>query len=148
MVNDLLYASKQIYYCGKVKDNSHNPEFLFSTINKLLQVNTDHLYPSSTDDSALANTFAEKISKISTSIQGAKSNLGATSLSPVTCTAHLSSFSQVDYGVIHKLLTGLTKKSCSLDLLPACVLKECSDTLLPIFTMIIVRFHMELCRIP
>ena len=100
------------------------------------------LYPSSTDDSALANTFAdfvaEKIYKMGNSIQGTKSSLGAKSLSPVTCTAHLSPFSQVDYGVIHKLLTWLTKKSCSLDLLPACVLKECSDNLLPIFTMIII----------
>ena len=43
MVNDLLYASKQTYYCGNAKDNSHNPKFLFSTIKKLLQVNTDHL---------------------------------------------------------------------------------------------------------
>ena len=82
-VNDLLYASKQAYYCEKIKDNSYNPKFLFSTINKLLQMNTDRLYPISTDDSALANTFAdffaEKISKIRTSIQGVKSNLGVTS---------------------------------------------------------------------
>ena len=133
VVNDLLYASKQAYYCGKIKDNLHNPKFLFPTINKLLQMNTERLYPSSTDDSALANTFAdcfsEKISKIRTSIQGAKSNLGVTSLSPVTCTARLSSFCRVDCSVVHKLLTGLTKKSCSLDPLPACVLKECSDVI-------------------
>ena len=32
-------------------------------------MNTDGLYPSSPDDGALANTFAEKISKIRTSIQ-------------------------------------------------------------------------------
>ena len=59
VVNDLLYASKQAYVCEKIKDNSYNPKFLFSTINKLLQMNTDRLYPSSTDDSALANTFAD-----------------------------------------------------------------------------------------
>jgi len=141
VVNDLLYASKQAYYYRKIKDNLHNPKFLFSTINKLLQMNTDRLYPSSTDNSALANTFAdffdEKISKIRISIQVAKSNLDVTSLSPVTCTARLSSFRQLDCSVVHKLLTGLTKKSCSLDPLHACVLKECSDTLLPIFTSII-----------
>ena len=28
VVNDLLYASKQAYYCGKIKDNLHNPKFL------------------------------------------------------------------------------------------------------------------------
>ena len=49
VVNDLLYASKQAYYCGKIKDNLHNPKFLFPTINKLLQMNTDR--------------FAEKILK-------------------------------------------------------------------------------------
>jgi len=74
-------------------------------------MNTDRLYPSSTDDSALANTFAdffaEKISKIRISIQGAKSNLTSPSL--VTCTVRLSSFCQVDCSVVHKLLTGLAK---------------------------------------
>ena len=141
MIFYFVYASKQADYCGKIKDSLHNLKFLFSTINKLLQMNSDRLYPSSTDDSALANTFADffavKISKIRTSIQGAKSNLGVTSLSPVTCTARLSSFCQVDCSVAHKLLTGLTKKFCSLDPLPAHVLKECGDTLLPIFTMIV-----------
>ena len=137
---------EQAYYCVKIRDNSHNPKPLltFSTINKLLQMNSDHLHPSSTDDSALANTFADffakKISKLRNSIQGTKSSLGALSLSPVTYTACLSSFSQVDYSVVHKLLTGLKKKhSCSLHRshLPTCVLMECSDTLLPTFTMVI-----------
>ena len=49
---------------------------LFSTINNLLQMNTDRLYPSCNDDSALVNSFAdflaEKILKICTSIMGAK----------------------------------------------------------------------------
>ena len=75
-------------------------------------MNTDRLYPSCNDNSALANTFAdffvEKISKIRTSILGAKSNLGVISLSPVRCTARFSSFRQVDCSVVHKLLTGLT----------------------------------------
>ena len=43
----------------------------------------------------------------------------------------------MDYSVVHKLFTGLTKKYCSLDLLPACVMKEYNDILLLIFTMII-----------
>ena len=90
-------------------------------------MNSDHLHPSSTDDSALANTFADffakKISKLHNSIQGTKSSLGATSLSPVTCTACLSSFSQVDYSVVHKLLTGLKKKKKTLALCidPSCL---------------------------
>ena len=77
-------------------------------------MNSDHLHPSSTDDSALANTFADffakKISKLRNSTQGTKSSLGATSLSPFTYTACLSSFSQVDYIVVHKMLTVLKKK--------------------------------------
>ena len=142
VLNDFLYASKQAYYCEKIKDNSYNAKSLFLTINKLLQINTDHLYLSSNNDSTLANTsadfFVEKILNICTSIySGCQSNLGVISLSPVTCTACFSSFCQVDCSVVHKLLTGLTKKSFSLDPLPACVLKECCDTLLPIFTRII-----------
>ena len=100
-------------------ENSYNAKSLFSAINKLLKMNTDRLYPSCNDDSALANTFAdffvEKISKVRTSILGAKSNLGVIPLSPVASTARFSSFHQVDCSVVHKLLTGLTKKSCSLD---------------------------------
>ena len=37
MVNNLLYASKQAYYCEKIKENSYNVKSLFSTINKLLE---------------------------------------------------------------------------------------------------------------
>ena len=153
MVKDLLYASKRTYYCGKVKNNLHNPKFLFSTINKLLQVNTDHLIPAA--PMTVPWQILLLISLLRSFLKYALP-FRVPSLIMVlhllllliTCTAHLSSFSQVDCIVVHKLLTRLTRKSCSLDLLPACVLKECSDTLLPIFTMIIVCFHMELCRIP
>ena len=141
VVNDLLYASKQAYYHAKIKDNSHNQKFLFSTINKLLQKNTDRLYPNSTDDGTLANAFAdffaEKISKIRTAILETKSNLSVNFLAPVPCSARFSSSNEVDCSAVHKLLSSLSKKSCSLDPVPACVLMECSDTLLPIFTKII-----------
>ena len=75
VVNDLLYASKQAYYCDKIKDNSNNAKSLFSTINKLLQMNTDRSYHSCNDDSALVNTFTdffsvEKISNIRTFCSG------------------------------------------------------------------------------
>jgi len=55
-------------------------------------MHTDRLYPSSTLANTFADFFDEKISKIRISMQGAKSNLDVTSLSPVTCTARLSSF--------------------------------------------------------
>ena len=86
VVKDLFFASKQTYCCENIKDNSYNQEFLFSIINKLLQLNNDLLYPSSTNNNAFANGFAdffaETISKIRSSILVAKSNLGVISLSP------------------------------------------------------------------
>ena len=108
VVNDLLHASKQAYYCEKIEENSNNAKPLFSTINKLLQMNTDRLYPSCNNDSAVAETFAdffvEKFSKIRIFILD--SNLGVIPLSPVTCTARSSSFHQLDCSAVHKLLPG------------------------------------------
>ena len=128
VVNDLLHASKQAHYHAKIKGNSHNQTFLFSTINKLLQKNTDRLYPSSTDDGTLANAFAdffaEKISKIRTAILETKSNLSVNFLVPVPCSARFSSFNEVDCSAVHRLLSSLSKKSCSLDPVPACVLMD------------------------
>ena len=80
------------------------PKHILKNYNFLLQMNTDRLYLSSALANTFADFFAEKISKIRISIQGAKSNLGVTSLSPVTCTACLSSFSQVDCSVMPVLL--------------------------------------------
>ena len=107
-------------------------------------MNTDRLYPSSTDDGALANTFAEKISKIRTSIQGAKCNLGVTSLSFVTSTARLSSLSQVNCSVVHELLTGLTKKLLLFGSFACMYLERMQRHFIAyLHHDEIVRFHME-----
>ena len=141
VVNDLLHASKQAHYHAKIKDNSHNQTFLFSTINKLLQKSTNRLYPSSTDDGTLANAFAdfyaEKISKIRTAILETKSNLSVNFLAPVPCSARFSSFNEVDCSAVHRLLSSLSKKSCSLDPVPACVLMDAAILHCLFFTEII-----------
>lgn len=91
-------------------------------------MNTDRLYPSSTDDSALANTFAEKISSLILVL-----HLFLLLRVQLVC---LPSAKWTTVSFTNCLL-GWQKKYCSLDLLPACVMKEYNDILLLIFTMII-----------
>ena len=67
-VNNLIGSLKSTYYTDIINEHSSDQRILFKTVGKLLQKSTNKRYPPSSDDTALANSFADfftsKIDKI------------------------------------------------------------------------------------
>ena len=109
-------------------------------MNKLLQENSDQLYPKAADDKRLANSFADffatKIENIQLEIQRVQSDSDPPLHIDKTMSS-FSSFKDITNSDALKLLSSCTAKSCPLDPLPALVLEECSHTLLPVYTRLI-----------
>ena len=124
-----------------IEENSSNSKLLFKIANKLLQKNTDRQYPKEHDDKSLANSFADyfstKIEKIHDEIVLAKNLLVAPIIIEKGPTSVFDTFRQVTDSDVRKLLSNSKMKSCLIDPAPTLVLKECNESLLPIYTRII-----------
>ena len=137
-----MYKAKQTYYSLMIRNNAGNPKLLFRTIDKLLQRNSERLYPSSSDDSNLANSFADffasKIERIQQELLVNKiANGNALPVINTTCLSTFNAFESLSDDDVLKLICGSAMKSCPLDPLPASIMKKCYHTLLPVFTRII-----------
>ena len=141
VVNEMIYKSKQAYYTSLIKNNATNSKLLFRTVNKLLQKNSEQLYPKAADDKNLANSFADffvtKIENIQLEIRRVQSDYDLSLQTEDKAASSFSSFRPVTDSDVLKLLSCSKIKSCPLDPIPASVLKECSSTLLPAYTRLI-----------
>ena len=61
VVNTMLYKAKEFYYSSVIRDNAHDTRFLFRSIDKLLQRQTEGHYPSADNDQQLANDFSNDL---------------------------------------------------------------------------------------
>ena len=59
VVNNLIESLKSAYYTDIVNEYSSDQRILFKTVGKLLQKSTNKRYPPSSDDTILANSFAD-----------------------------------------------------------------------------------------
>ena len=59
VVNSLIVPLKSTYYTDTITEYSSDQRILFKTVGKLLQKSTNKRYPHSSDDTALANSFAD-----------------------------------------------------------------------------------------
>ncbi|CAB3981070.1 Hypothetical predicted protein [Paramuricea clavata] len=134
-------GTMQLYYNNLIEENSSNSKLLFKILNKLLQKNTDRQYPKEHDDKSLANSFADyfttKIEKIHDEIVLAKNLLVAPIITEKSPMSVFDTFRQVTDSDVRKLLSNSKMKSCLIDLAPTLVLKECNESLLPIYTRIL-----------
>ena len=110
-------------------------------VGKLLQKSTNKRYPPSSDDTALANSFADfftsKIDKIHHGPVERKIRVGSSPPDVKVCGAEFCNFAEVTLEEIKKSPRKPLTKSCELDPLPAVVLKGCLTVLLPTITRII-----------
>ena len=129
---------------------------LFRAVNKLLNNNADQLYPTSTNNEDLANTFADffqsKIERMRSQI--ADQRQGTTSpTSPVYverrhCSTRLSSFEPLHDNSIFDLIKKSAIKSCSLDPLPATIMRKCYPILVLILKNIVnlsLAYRAQVC---
>ena len=59
IVNKMLFSSKQQYFSSVITDNGNDQRTLFKIVSGLLQPNHSLQYPSSSDDTSLANSFIQ-----------------------------------------------------------------------------------------
>lgn len=141
VINKLIYSSKQKYYMDLIKEHSKDRKMLFRTIGKLLQSNTETLYPTRSDDLTLANDFAdffsEKIVKIKSDIARKRCDFIDRFPDTGVCSSIFHTFKPVTCEDVMHLIKKSPLKSCIIDPIPAPVLKDCLDILLPTITKII-----------
>ncbi|XP_068675718.1 uncharacterized protein [Montipora foliosa] len=141
VVINLIESLKSSYYTDIINEHSSDQKILFKTVGKLLQKSTNKRYPPSSDDTALANSFADfftsKIDKIHHGLVERKIRIGSSPSDVTVCGAEFCNFAEVTQEEIKKFSRKSLSKSCELDPLPAVVLKGCFIVLLPTITRII-----------
>ena len=106
-----------------------------------MQKSTNKRYPPSSDDTALANLFADfftgKINKIHQGLVDRKMCVGSSPPDIKVCGTEFCNFTEVTLEEIKKFSRKPLSKSCELDPLPVLVLKGCLTVLLPTIMRII-----------
>ena len=134
-VKKLLLQAKN-YVCNKIESSSSCKD-LFHITDQLSGKKKDSTLPSSIPTVDLPDTFGDFFS---TMIQRLRDELGATSRQPdfsVFCGPTLETFSLVTEQQVKNIILKAPKKSCIHDLVPAYLLHECLDDLIPTITAII-----------
>ena len=151
-VNTLIHESKMQFYANVIDENVIYQQILFSAIGKMLNLKTETKLPSHDNECDLANRFAEffskKVQRIRTSLPPTTNSTCAdTNIAHNNTGVELSEFSPTSVNELSSLLKSISKKSCSLDPIPATVMKACYDTLLPVNTDI-VNLSLENASVP
>ena len=137
----MIESQQSTYYTDIINEHSSDKRILFKTIGKLLQKSTNKRYPPSSDDTALANSFANffasKVDKIHHGLVERKIRVGSSPPDVKVCGAEFCNFAEVTLEEIKKFSRKPLSKSCELDPLPAVVLKGCLTVLLPTIMRII-----------
>ena len=140
-MNNLIESLKSSYYTDIIIEHSSDQKILFKTVGKLLQKSTNKRYPPSSDNTGLANSFADfftsKIDKIHHELVERKIRVGSSPPDATVCGAEFCNLAEVTQDEIKKFSRKSISKSCELDPLPAVVLKGCLTVLLPTITRII-----------
>ena len=142
-VKELIFDSKRIYYSTLIEEQKCDPKKLFSNVSKLMNRHAPKQLPTTDDDEHLANKFADffhaKISTISKDLGHMKATItnDFSETSQTDCHSQLSNFQLVSCEELTSLIKGSSLKSCQLDPVPALVLRQCYDFLLPVITRIV-----------
>ena len=130
VVNRLIESLKSTYYTDTINEYSSDQRILFKTVGKLKL--TNKRYPPSSDDTALANSFADfftsKIDKIHHGPVERKIRVGSSPPDIKVCGAEFCNFAEVTLEEIKKSPRKPLTKSCELDPLPEVVLKGCINS--------------------
>ena len=150
LVNKCIVDAKVAYYSGIIADNQLDPKKLFSTVNKLLHRQSEGRLPTSDNVSTLTTAFAdyftEKISLIRDDLDTKRTSIvDSFPDSSLRCNSSFTEFKSVSPEELSKLI-GPGFKSCALDPIPASILKQCIDLLLPVISGI-VNCSLEHCTV-
>jgi len=137
--NYLMKQAKRDFYTNLVNENSHNQKKLYAVVKNLLTPKKDLCFPDYHDMNSLANELGQYFT---TKVETIRSQLNFVdtqhaSIPSSIITQQLLDFDPLSEEDVQKLILDTAKKSCSLDPMPASLMLECQDILLPVITSLI-----------
>ena len=133
-VNKLIEQAKIKYYSGQINEKAGDQKQLFNVVNDLLQNSKKPLLTQSDSDEALAEQFSEFFS---TKIMEIREQFPSKVTEPFSyeivsnTNVYLTHFEPTSELEVRNIICKSPCKSCELDPLPASLVKECVDDLVP-----------------
>jgi len=137
-VRKLLKSSKMSYYASLINENKSDYKVLFNTIDRMLHCTPQNHYPSCSSPKELCDKFADFFCDKIVTIRHQLDTLSTTDapafplIDDAIITCELSEFSPTSEDELSGLVKKIAAKSCSLDPVPASLLRYCIDDILPI----------------
>ena len=134
-VRKLLKSSKMSYYASLINENVSDSKVLFNTIDRMLHCTPQNHYPSCSSPKELCDTFADFFCDKIVTVRHQLDTLSTTDAPafPLIDDAMITSeFSPTSEDELYGLVKKIAAKSCSLDAVPASLLRYCIDDILPI----------------
>ena len=152
VVSSLTKKAKEYYYSNTIQENKVNQKVSFiNTVTRLLQRKNEKCYPTAPSSEVLANRFADLFCQTIEVIRNdlfARSTPVANSLVDAqACSAELTEFERMTEDQVKSLINSCRLKTCILDPLPASIMKDCMDVLLPVLTKMI-NISIETANVP
>ena len=139
----LLKSSKMSYYASLINENKSDSKVLFNTIDHMLHCKPQNHYPSCGSPKELRDKFADFFCDKIVTIRHQLDMLSTTEapafplIDDAIITCELSEFSPTSKDELSGLVKKITAKSCSLDPVPASLLRYCIDDILPIIKSVV-----------
>ena len=151
VVRSLTKKAKENYYSNIIRENKGNQTILFNTISQLPHHNTEKCYPTASSSVVLANRFADffcqKIEAVRNDLFARYTPVANSLGGAQACSAKLSEFERMTEDQVKSLVNSSRLKTCSLDPLPASIMKDCMDVLLLVLTKMI-NISIETATVP
>ena len=152
-VNRQIASAKSSYYSELISGCGSDQRELFRSVEKLFHGHTDCKYPVCDSADLLANRFADYFEKKITVIQDGLLLKCSDRVNPPSDSCllqdntRLRTFTSITCDQLATLSKKIVAKSCLLDPIPAQVLKECFNSLLPTITKM-VNISLQSAVIP
>ena len=141
LVKGLVLNAKTKYYSNLISESSSNSKALFQTIDQLLHRKPETRLPYAPSPLHLANQFGDffhlKISNIRDELLPVEVPAYFSSLDTIPIVCHLDTLTPVTIEELSKIAPVVGSKSCTIDPIPASLLRENLDLLLPILCQIV-----------
>ncbi len=143
IVNKLLHAAKQSYFCEKISRHKGDQKQLYRLSKKLLGDDGEPVLPEHDSPLDLAESFKDffvtKVTRIRDTIKetGLADAPNHWEMESPFVGQPLAEFTPATPEEIKKILTTGSAKSCELDPLPTSLLRQCTDELLHLITVIV-----------
>ena len=137
----LVLNDKTKYYSNLISESNSNSKALFQTIDQLIHRKPETHLPYAPSPLHLANQFGDffhfKIFNIGDGLLPVEVPAYFSSLDTVPIVCHLDTLTPVTIEELSKIAPVVGSKSCTIDSIPASLLRENLDLLLPILSQIV-----------